>query len=183
MHKRGFTLMEMLAVLLLLAVVASLAAPGIRSARFEIKNGQAQTAAKKLVEGIKNYRQASRGGTVTAFSKTGDQLAVVTDNEGGTTCTAPFTTGIPGSNTAVDIQQLFVCGFLSPKDFKGLPYTFYYGSLPEAPAIPAEKISGSVILELLATANAGPSYYNGEGPAKYAIYVDNRLEPLEYEAE
>ena len=182
MVKRGFTLMEMLAVLLLLAVVASLAAPGIRAARFEIKNMQAQNAAKKLIEGINHYRQVSRGGSVITFGdsgKTGDALAVVTGGDGKVvSCRAPFATGIPGNNSSVDIKQLFVCGFLSPKDFRGLPYTFYYGTLPENPAIPAEKIQGSVVLKVLGTAEAGPNYKEN-----YAIFIDSRLTPMEYEAE
>ena len=45
--QKGFTLMEMLAVGLMLAVIMSLATPVVRSFRYEIKNAQARTAAGK----------------------------------------------------------------------------------------------------------------------------------------
>ena len=46
--KKGFTLMEILAVLLVIAVVVSMAAPVFRAIRFEVKNSQAKAAASKL---------------------------------------------------------------------------------------------------------------------------------------
>ncbi len=178
MSDRGFTLMEVLAVLLLLAVIASMAVPGIRTARFEMKNSQAKAAAKKLLEGINNYRRVSRGGTVT-FPAAGFTGAF------DTTCTAAVNTGIPGqaASASMSVAQLVPCGFLSPKDFEGLPYKFYYGStIPSSPtnSIPADDKKGTILL-LVVAANekAGPKYKNTE---KYAIYIDDRLEPKEYEA-
>lgn len=179
MKRNGFTLMEVLAVLLVLAVIASLAVPGVRSVRYEIKNGQAKTAAKKMIEGIRQYRRISRGGGVQSFGAGGFTFSqnILTED-----CTAPISTGIPGQSagSTITVNQLFVCGFLSPKDFRGLPYTFYYGAIPADPAIPAEKVQGTVALKVLGTENSGPSYSDN---TKYAIYVDDRLEPLEYEAE
>ena len=180
MNKRGFTLIEVLAVLLILAVIASLLVPGVRAARFEIKNAQAKAAAKKLIEGINNYRFASRGGSVTfpAGGFTGSFA---------TTCDSAINTGIPGNAASVSmsVTQLAPCGFLSAKDFRGLPYKFYYGdTLPSATvsAIPAGDKKGAVVLMAIASnENAGPKYYNS-GTVKYAIYIDSRLEPMEYEA-
>lgn len=178
MKRNGFTLMEVLAVLLVLAVIASLAVPGVRSVRYEIKNGQTKTAAKKMIEGIRQYRRISRGGGVQSFGAGGFTFSQLDLTEA---CTAPISTGIPGqASGTITVNQLFVCGFLSPKDFRGLPYTFYYGSIPADPAIPAEKVQGTVVLKVLGTENSGPSYSNTQN---YAIYVDDRLEPLEYEAE
>ncbi len=172
MNKRGFTLMEVLAVVLLLAVIASLAVPGIRSARYEMKNSQAKAAAKKLLEGIKSYRQASRGAAVTfpATGFTGDF---------STSCTAAVNTGIPGTSIGLTVKQLAACGFISPKDFKGLPYKFYYGTLPTIASSITDK-QGSIVMVVLGTDQAGPTYKNNN---KYAIYIDDRLEPLEYEAD
>lgn len=179
MNKRGFTLMEVLAVLLLLAVIASLAVPGIRAVRFEVKNSQAKAAAKKLIEAINNYRRVSRGGTVE-FPEEG--FTGVFD----TSCTSAINTGIPGqaAGVSLSVEQMVACGFLSPKDFQGLPYKFYYGS-----TIPAEVVtsildkSGNVsLLVLAANEKAGPKFYDKDD-VKYAIYVDDRLEPKEYEAD
>lgn len=175
MNKRGFTLMEVLAVVLLLAVIASLAVPGIRSARYEMKNSQAKAAAKKLLEGIKSYRQASRGATVE-FPATGGFTG-----DFSTSCTAAVNTGIPGTSALANlpVAQLAACGFISPKDFKGLPYKFFYGELPTIASSITDK-QGSIVMVVLGTDQAGPTYENNN---KYAIYIDDRLEPLEYEAD
>ena len=53
--------MEILAVLLVIAVVVSMAVPVFRSVRYEVKNGQAKTAAKKLADAMRSYYQVSRG--------------------------------------------------------------------------------------------------------------------------
>ena len=177
MNKRGFTLMEVLAVLLLLAVIASLAVPGIRAANFAIKNARAKNAAKELIEGINNYRLATRGGTVNAFNNFSGSF--------DTSCTTNVNTGIPGNVSAISVGQLAPCGFLSPKDFKNIPYTFYYGSLPTfASSIPSKE--GDVVLVALGNnqQKAGARYYTAPANvnnANYAIYIDQRLIPLEYE--
>ncbi len=181
MNKRGFTLMEVLAVLMLLAVVASLSIPGIRAVRYEIKNGQAKVAAKKMVEGIKYFRQMTRGGTVNSFGSDGfdpNSLENIEEEE----CEGGMNTGIPGREISVGIRQLFACGYLSPKDFRGVPYKFYYVAIPsspDAPAIPADKQQGDIVLMVLGQDGAGPRYAHD----KYAIYIDDRMEPIEYEVE
>ena len=57
--KKGFTLMEILAVLLIIAVVLSFAIPAFRSVRFEQRNSSAKAGVKKLSEAErrKDYRQ------------------------------------------------------------------------------------------------------------------------------
>lgn len=179
MNKSGFTLMEILAVLLVLAVIASLAFPGVRAARFEIKNSQAKTAAKKLLVAINGYRQASGGGQVTfpagGFTGTFD-----------TSCRAPLATGIPGAAAGeVSVLQLAPCGFLSPKDFQALHYRFFYGStIPTEVADAITDKKGSIALMAIAKdAKAGPKFYNANGVVKYAIYIDDRNQIKEYEAD
>lgn len=120
--KKGFTLMEVLAVVVLLAMVVSFAAPAYRAVRFDMKHSQAKLAAKKLAEAVRSYYQVSRGGTIQACFRGTD-----VDGLAGGTCVNPAATGIPQTtapsalNTA---EQLFACGFLTVKDFKGSPYRF-----------------------------------------------------------
>ena len=181
MNKHGFTLMEVLAVVLILAVIASLTIPGIRDARFEARHSQAKLAAKKLITGIRNYRVTSRGGDVSAGTLTGNA-----GNTFDTVCNAQNTktTGIPAHAGTMTLAQLAPCGFVDARDFKDLPYTFYYGSsIPSGIKTSIEsKITQEsdkpVELVVQGTNQKAGKYAN---TTKYAIYIDQRLVPLEYE--
>lgn len=115
--------MEMLAVVLLLAVLTSFALPVYRTIRFEMRHSQASQAAVKMAEAMRMLYAQSKGGTVTdCFTPTTESSKMTTTKA----CNNPrLVSGIP--NTAGDpftIEDLFACGFLSYKDFQGLPYTF-----------------------------------------------------------
>lgn len=129
--KKGFTLMEILAVLLVIAVVTSMAVPVFRSVRFEIKNSQAKAAAKKLSEAMRSYYQISRGLGVkqecfTPSVQAGRTIVMASAAD----CVSPTSDGIPYQNSATEneslpsVSQLFACGYLSYKDFQRLPYEF-----------------------------------------------------------
>ena len=85
MNKKGFTLMEILAVLLVIAVVVSMAVPVLRSVRYEVKNGQAKNAAHKLAQAVRTYYQVSRGGVPRgqSFTPTADRPIVVVKGAAG----------------------------------------------------------------------------------------------------
>ena len=125
--KKGFTLMEVLAVLLIIAVVASMTVPLLRRVNYQVKNSQAKTAALKLAEAVRSYYQTNRGYSIASgqFEAT-DTTIVLADPS---TCVSPVATGIPSSAAGTQsVKQLFACGYLSFKDFKGLPYKFVIGS-------------------------------------------------------
>lgn len=137
--KKGFTLMEILAVLLVLALILSLAAPILRSVRFEAKNSKARVALLKLAEATKTYYNVSRGGKFsagdcfnpsTAAGEAVIKTAVSSCDTGGT---SPAATGIPGSTFTQQTSQLFACGYLSYKDFAKLPYLFCPGGTQNLP--------------------------------------------------
>lgn len=123
---KGFTLMEVLAVLLVIAVIVGAAAPVFRSTRYEIRNAQAKAALKKLGEAYRSYYQYSRGqkavGSFHGSTIAGERSL---DNP----CENPAGTGVPSQSVGrsagtVGIEALFQCGFLSFKDFRGIPYNF-----------------------------------------------------------
>lgn len=130
--KSGFTLMEILAVLLVLAVIVSAAAPVFRSVRYEIRNAQAKSALRKVAEAARSFYSESRGnGELFGGSFVAGNVATFSNQS----CSGTMATGIPpqstgsnagdgssGANSAV--ANLFACGFLLPKDFNGMPYTF-----------------------------------------------------------
>jgi len=186
MNKRGFTLMEVLAVVLILAVVASLAIPGVRAARFETRHSQAKAAAKQLITGINNYRVSSRGGEVAAGCFSGGSAyfdQVCNSGVGGNT-------GIPSQTAQIPLTQLAPCGFLVAKEFRELPYTFCYKTDVEGSWAGIKGVIegqtgkkapvGDVVLIAVGLNSKAGKYYS---PTKkeYAIYIDDQLIPKEYE--
>lgn len=156
--KKGFTLMEVLAVILVLAVVTTLAAPVFRSVRYEIRQAQAKVAAKKLAESLKTYYQASRGRNInTCFQARidctpGNNVNSIIKLKPTSSCTdnAPqclnsTATGIPAtfSGGELSADQLFACGFLSAKDFARLPYTFCTSKSAAADLIQNKSCTGA----------------------------------------
>lgn len=133
MNTKGFTLMEILAVLLVLAVVISFAMPGIRAVRDEITYHQAKTAAVKMADAVRLYYKDTKGVT---FDPEGPTIAGKTESASDDSvsareaaqaaCNTQLLSGIPGANNNVTttLTQLFACGYLSVKDFEGLPYEF-----------------------------------------------------------
>ena len=130
--KKGFTLMEMLAVLLLVTLLMSLALPVYRSIRFEMRRSQAEQAAVKMAEAMRSFYVQTKGGLIVsgvnplypADPDTADSSDIMAAPAG--TCTSRIASGIPSYGSATfGIEQLFACGFLSYKDFQLLPYKFH----------------------------------------------------------
>ena len=145
--KKGFTLMEILFVVMFVALLITLAAPSFRAVRFDIKNARAQTALKKLVEARLSFYQYTRGADIkttggnqhSSFQGTdAKNLATPTDL---LKCTDFAASGVPSSSTpqSEDIRQLFLCKFLDWRDFQGLPYEFHNcdpkNANPSAPCV------------------------------------------------
>lgn len=170
--------MEILAVLLVIAVVVSMAVPVLRSVRYEVKNGQAKNAAHKLAQAVRTYYQVSRGGVPRgqSFTPTADSDIVLA---APSACVAPSETGIPLQKTtgSVEIKQLFACGYLSFKDFVSLPYTFTVcdprpGQVPNDTCKLSEATgTNTPIVVVKGVDGAGDKYKN----ADYYIYVDQSL--------
>ncbi len=166
--KKGFTLMEMLAVILVIAVVVSMTAPVFRTVRYEMKNSQAKAAAKKMAEAMKSYYQASRGHKI-------DGCFVPSAMTIGS-CMTPGATGIPSSSSGIksSVDQLFACGYLSKKDFAAVPYRFCANdssSLPSGwPALGSTNTNKIFVLAG-GQEGAGEKYKKD----KYFIYVDETL--------
>ena len=184
--KKGFTLMEILAVLLVIAVVVSMAVPVFRSVRFEIKNGQAKSAAKKLAEAMRSYYQVSRGLGVKreCFTPTSDTGRAVVMAE-TSACLSPTSDGIPYQNSTTDddsrsdISQLFACGYLSYKDFIGLPYEFCAcnpvsgGTQPVSCQIRESTVRNTPVVVAYGASGAGNKYTD----SSYYIFVDQSMKP------
>lgn len=184
--KKGFTLMEVLAVGLMLAVIMSLAAPVVRSFRFELKNAQARIALGKLAEAVRNYErdlnlQIANQARAWAFTPADIYTALSADEP--FTCPAtPASTGIPqaafaSAGFADNLEkQLFACGYLSYNDFKGLPYTFYINKPSAWPD--ATGYVGRYYAVAVGGEGAGAKYQPADDNSKY-MYVDERRKVLD----
>ena len=175
--KKGFTLMEILAVLLVIAVVVSMAVPVFRSVRYEIKNSQAKKAAKAMAEAMRTYYQVSRGlGIQTScFTPTKDTSTIMASS-----CASPSAEGIKKKkNTTVanssrsPISQLFACGYLSYKDFVNVPYQFCACSTVSGCTVPgATSTDGPVLVRASGDASTGAG---NKYSKNYYIYVDRSM--------
>ena len=121
-NQKGFTLMEVLFVALVIATIVAFALPAIRSARVDAQNARAKAALKKLAEARRTYYQNTRGGTFS-FSYFN---ATNIDDWVSASCSVSASSGVPGKAIVQDsAQDLFACGLLNRKDFINLPYQFY----------------------------------------------------------
>lgn len=159
---KGFTLMEILFVVLVIALVISFAMPAIRSVRFDIKNARAKAALRKVAEARRSYYEYSRGGNFPTTSfEVGSAMGWSKE-----TCTNPAASGVPGASISVeDASQLFACGFLNWKDFAGLPYRFYICSSNDTSESSCQ-LAGQT-LSVSATAASDSSTYAKQVGAKY----------------
>lgn len=155
--RKGFTLMEILAVLLIIAVVLSFAVPSYRAMRYEHYNSLAKAGVKKLSEAMRSYYQNTKGYRITG-SFSGSSMSF-----SGVNCTDVSASGIPSNGGTSDVGQLFACGYLNYNDFVGLPYTFT--SCPAAAC-------GSYSFAVAQAQSGAGSKYNTEG---YLIFLDDHL--------
>ena len=124
MDKKGFTLMEILFVLLVIATIVSFAVPGLRSVRFDIRNSQAKNALKNLLEARRSFYQNTKGVDIKEDSSFEAKNAKGFSTQA---CNNQAASGIPSpAQEKAEPEQLFACGFANWKDFSSLPYTFYF---------------------------------------------------------
>lgn len=163
--QKGFTLMEILAVLLIIAVILSFAIPAYNSIRFDQRNNLAKEGVKRLSEAIRSYYQNTKGVQIIG-NFTGTGLGAVPP-----ACNDLSSSGVPGRGKTENIMQLFACGYLSGSEYSELPYTFYscldnnancHGR-PYAVAMGTTKTA------------AGEKYVKDYNGVKYYIYLDNAL--------
>lgn len=161
MNTKGFTLMEILAVLLILAVVTMFSLPAVRATRSLMQYHQAKSAAVKMAEAMRTYYQNTKGYLITGSLKgklvgeDEESLSVV--NAAEQSCNNSAMTGIPSStgsgvSRTSSMVQLFACDYLSTKDFAGLPYTF---TAHDDPFNKGNNNDDLILLTVTGTADAG----------------------------
>ena len=165
--KKGFTLMEILFVLLVIALVVSFAVPAIRSVRYDVYNSRAKAALKKLAEARRSYYQQTKGSDIS-----GGFSGSVAESYASYTCQHVAASGIPGSRTNSDVSQLFACGFLDWRDFVDLPYNFIMcgTSLPIG-SQPCIALDGSNMVYAAAMGIQGQAGSKYESPSQYFMSI------------
>ena len=169
--------MEILFVLLVIALVMSFALPIFRTVRYDIKNARAQAALKKLAEARRSYYQASKGSDVIPGFFVGADAKNIMQTF---TCDNVIASGVPGTSTSVNINQLLACGYLNWRDFADLPYKFYVCNTgqwaSEGPcrgyAGTSMEAEGPVYVGAVGTEEAGPKYkYDSAAADPYRMFM------------
>lgn len=165
--KKGFTLMEILFVLLVIALVVSFAVPAIRSVRYDVYNSRAKAALKKLAEARRSYYQQTKGSDIS-----GGFSGSVAESYASYTCQDVAASGIPGSRTNSDVSQLFACGFLDWRDFVDLPYNFIMcGTSRPIGSQPCIALDGSNTVYAAAMGIQGQAGSKYESPSQYFMSI------------
>ena len=96
-QNKGFTLMEILAVLLVIAVIASFAMPIVKSVREEMRYQKAKAAAVQLAEAVRSFYTDSKGCLTFDTPDAEDNGFSGADAGVSTTCPNdnPIQTGVP----------------------------------------------------------------------------------------
>lgn len=164
----GFTLMELLFVLLVIALVLSFALPAYRSVRYDMRNSSAKAALRKLAEARRSFYQYSKGADVT-----GEIDTDLVRQYAGQGCVSGAASGVPaGARDSSEVGQLFACKFLDWKDFAKLPYVFTIcdGSTIAAGSVCA--LLGTGIYAVAApTTAAGHKYTHQKNGTLYYMYI------------
>ena len=165
--KKGFTLMEILFVLLVIALVVSFAVPAIRSVRYDVYNSRAKAALKKLAEARRSYYQQTKGSDIS-----GGFSGSVAESYASEPCQDVAASGIPGSRTNSDVSQLFACGFLDWRDFVDLPYNFVMcGTSRPIGLQPCIALDGSNMVYAAAMGIQGQAGSKYESPSQYFMSI------------
>lgn len=172
--------MEILAVILVIAVVVSLAVPIFRAVRFDLRNAQAKGSLKKLDQAIRTFYQDSRGSNITPTCFSGVAGVANCSNAplSSSACTNRGATGIPSQTVAPRslVDELFGCGYLNPKDFAGLPYKFHV-CIPNDGGNNAEcslpLVNSYAVATGVDVARAGKKYIQNYGTKKYHMFINS----------
>ncbi len=173
---KGFTLMEIIFVILLIALIVNFALPAFRAVLYDVKNSRAKTALKKLAEARISFFKTTRGYDIQPTNGvayppfTGEDAKewAAEPCEGNEN---PVATGIPSNSTSLKpVSILFQCGFLDWRDFENLPYYFYICNLnnatPEEPCSDRNIYAGAI-----GTDKAGKKYKEHTGEKRYFMRV------------
>ena len=164
--QKGFTLMEILAVLLIITVILSFAIPAYNAIRFDQRNSLAKEGVKRLSEAIRSFYQNTKGVKIIG-SFQGNNLGSLPP------CSDLGASGIPGRGKTEDIKQLFACGYLSGSEYSELPYIFY-SCLNENDN---KECHGRpyAVAKAVNEKTAGKKYVKSYGGVQYFIFLDDAL--------
>ena len=174
--KKGFTLMEILFVLLVIALVLSFALPAFRAIRYDVQNSKAKNALMKLAEARRSFYQYNKGMDIASTGGEGNsyfETNKVSSYTASTCLPTTATTGIPAIvQSSAAVSQLFACKFLDWHDFEGLPYTFYICNGSSAQSFEPCKVKGR-LAGAIGNSNAGSKY---NSTANYRMYISTTMQ-------
>lgn len=151
MNNKGFTLTEVLVVVIIIAILVAISVPFLLGYAREARNDRAKSALIMIAQGYKNFKTDFPGVTIVPESRQVTKQTLVANQ---TSCS------ITDTAAAYD---LIACGYIVNRDYANLKYHFYIGN--------SCNCSGSSATDLACmTGNDGN---NGDtfGPS-YCAYID-----------
>ena len=112
-NKNGFTLAEMLAVIIIMAILAALSTPLVREYIRDSANDKAKTQLQLIAHAVRNFKADNPGVTLT---------------KGVINAATPIPHACTVNQTSVAIGMLFACSYLRHTNWAAFKYTFEAGS-------------------------------------------------------
>ena len=168
-NKKGFTLMEVMVVVLIIAILAALSIPNVIGYARDARNDRAKATLYTIAQGYKNFRNEFPWATISTLGPL--QNITLNGNDcggvGGSLAT------LTGSNPVVSYQDLIKCSYLDNINYGGLRYNFYLGNGGNAcnacmSGIPATQIANMVQPILAGMIGNDGGGYNGN----YCALID-----------
>lgn len=125
-NKKGFTLLEVMVVVIIIGILAALSIPNIIGYARDARNDRAKSTLYTIAQGFKNFRNefpwvsfaANGTGPITSLSA-GDIAA------NGQSCNI---NSLTASGATITYKALMQCSYINNIDYSGLRYRFYLGN-------------------------------------------------------
>lgn len=180
MNTKGFTLMEILAVLLVIAVIASFAVPLIQSVRRDVRLQKAKAAGIELAEAVRSFYTDTKGCLATTDDNSFQGAQTAPAEVGACPATHPIKTGIPPGNgicSETNARIVFACDYISSKMFVDLPYEFKIYD-PRAEASSQLDSEGNKVYKFI---TGKESVSAAEKPRCFTVFRDMQVKDGEYD--
>ncbi len=122
-NKKGFTLIEIMAVVIIIGILAALSIPNLIGYARDSRNDRAKTALYNIAQGYKSFRNDFAWVSVSPLGP----LAKQNLTEGVSTQSCNIN-NFTGTNPTAGFATLIQCSYIDNIDYDKLRYKFYLGN-------------------------------------------------------